>query len=234
MEEVAVLDTRYTLETAEGTDLPLYPAGFWVRSLAYLIDFCLRGVVVIVIAIVLFRSGLGSAIALIAFFLLEWFYPVFFEVWRDGQTVGKKMMKIKVIHDDGTPVSITASLTRNLMRAADILPFFYIAGIVSSVCNRQFKRLGDLAAGTLVVYSHPKQPVIALPDVGSRPLVHEFSTDEQRELLAFAQRNQSISTARQAELANLLRPLLKNVEIKNSEDRVRTLQQMANYIVGKR
>lgn len=228
MEEPVILDTRYTLETAEGTDLPLYPAGCWIRSLAYLIDFCLRAAVIFVISVILFRGGLGSAIALIAFFLLEWFYPVYFEVWRDGQTIGKKVMKIKVIHDDGTPISAAASMTRNLLRVADILPLFYTVGIVATVCNRQFKRLGDLAAGTVVVYCHPKLTYPELPETASTPPPPGFTTDEQRDLLSFAQRSQSLSPARQRELADLLAPMVK------SPDRVRTLHEMANYIMGKR
>lgn len=228
MEVILTLDTRFTLETAEGTDLPLYPAGFWVRCLAYAIDFAVRLIAVIVIAIVFSRGGLGTAAFLIAFFLLEWFYPVYFEVWRDGQTLGKKAMKLRVIHDDGTPISFAASLTRNLLRVADIMPLFYVAGVIASVCNRQFKRLGDLAAGTLVVYANPKNETPGLREVGSLAVPEGFSTDEQRQLLAFAQRSQTMTPARQTELANILTPLIK------SEDRVHSIQQMANYIVGKR
>lgn len=228
MEEPVFIDTRYTLETAEGTDLPLYPAGFWIRSLAYMIDFCIRAVVILIISIVLYRGGIGSAVALVAFFLLEWFYPIYFEVWRDGQTIGKKAMQIKVIHDDGTPISPAASLTRNLLRVADILPLFYTVGVVTSVCNRQFKRMGDLAAGTVVVYNQPRPTFPALPEADSTPPPPGFTTDEQRDLLSFAQRSQTISSSRQRELAELLAPLI------DSPDRVRTIQQMANYIMGKR
>lgn len=222
------LDTRLTLETAEGTDLPLYPAGFWIRSLAYFIDFAIRTAAVMALGFAFARSGLGMAAFLIGFFLLEWFYPVYFEVWRDGQTWGKKAMKLRVIHDDGTPISFAASLTRNLLRVADILPLFYVAGVVASVCNRQFKRLGDLAAGSLVVYANPKSEIPEIPDVGSKPVPEGFSTDEQRHLLAFAQRSQTLTPARQSELADILGPVLPG------SDKVKTIQQMANQIVGKR
>ncbi len=223
-----IIDTRFTLETAEGTDLPLYPAGFWVRSLAFLIDQIIRLIAVIIIAIIFSRSGLAKAAFLISFFLLEWFYPVYFEVWRDGQTIGKKALKLRVIHDDGTPISFGASLTRNLLRVADMMPLFYVVGIIASVCNRQFKRLGDLAAGTLVVYANDKTEVPRLLEVGSAPVPEGFSTDEQRNLLAFAQRSQTMTPARQQELAEILQPLIP------AADRVLQIQQMANYIVGKR
>lgn len=226
---ILIIDTRLTLETPEGTDLPLYPAGFWVRSLAYSLDFGIRTVISIVIAIVFRGSGIGQAIGLVCYFLLEWFYPVYFEVWRDGQTIGKKRLHLKVIHDDGTPITFSSSLIRNLLRFVDFLPLFYVTGIISSLLNRQFQRLGDLAAGTVVVYNNPRKAAPALADVGSCPVPADFTTDEQRELLAFAQRGQTMTAARQAELAQILTPLLPT-----SSQPVKTIQQMANYIVGRR
>lgn len=226
------IDTRFTLETAEGTDLPLYPAGFWIRSLAYLIDFAIRTAAVTALGIVFSRSGLGMAAFLIGFFVLEWFYPVYFEVWRDGQTIGKKLMKLRVIHDDGTPMTFAASLTRNLLRTADFMPLFYVAGVIATVCNQQFKRLGDLAAGTLVVYANPKKEAPQIRDVGALPVPEGFNTDEQRQLLAFAQRCTSLTPDRQAELAQILNPVINSAA--QSNDNVKTIEQMANYIVGKR
>lgn len=223
-----MIDTRQTLETPEGTDLSLHPAGFWIRSLAYLIDWLLRIAVVIVIGIVFSTSGIGKGLTLVVYFLMEWFYPVFFEVWRGGQTIGKKSLRLKVINDDGTPITFAASLIRNLLRVVDFLPGFYVTGILASLCNSHFKRLGDLAAGTMVVYAHPVPPSPPLENVGSRPVPEGFSTDEQRFLLAFAQRSSTMSAARQAELAQVLAPALGN------GDPVLTIKQMANHIVGNR
>lgn len=223
-----IIDTRRTLETPEGTDLPLYPAGPWIRSLAYTIDWLIRSASSIAVGFVFSGSGLGQAMILITYFLLEWFYPVLFEIWRDGQTPGKKAMRLKVVNDDGTPVTFSSSLLRNLLRVVDFLPAFYIGGIVTSVCNRDFKRLGDLAAGTLVVYNQQVQSMPTLDDVGSRPVPTGFSTDEQRMLVAFAQRGHSLSAERQQELAQLLGPIL------SEPDKVATIKQMANHIVGKR
>lgn len=88
-------------------------------------------------------------------FLLEWFYPIIFEVYRQGQTPGKKVMAIKVLQDNGIPVGWPTSLIRNLLRAVDFLPMMYGFGVVSMLIARNFRRLGDLAAGTLVVYVEP-------------------------------------------------------------------------------
>lgn len=227
MDELLITDTRITLETPEGADLPLYPAGFWVRTLAYGLDWLVRVAIVVGLSIALSGSGIGQAIGLIAYFLLEWFYPVAFEVWRGGQTIGKKALRLKVIHDDGTPVTFASSLIRNLLRVVDILPMFYVTGIISSVCNRQFKRVGDLAAGTVVVYTHPKAEQPKLEAVGTRPIPQGINIDEQRALLAFAQRSQTMTGARQHELASMLNPLLE------SQDPVTYIKQMGNHIVGR-
>lgn len=228
MDHPSTIDTRQTLETPEGTDLSLYPASFWIRSLAYTLDWLLRIAVVLVAGIVFGASGIGQGLTLVIYFLMEWFYPVVFEVWRGGQTIGKKALHIKVINDDGTPVTFAASLIRNLLRVVDFLPVFYVAGILTSLCNRHFKRLGDLAAGTLVVYANPVAVSPVLENLGSRPVPEGFSTDEQRFLLAFAQRSSTMSPARQAELAQVLAPLVA------PDDPVLAIKQMANHIVGDR
>lgn len=228
MDHHPTIDTRQTLETPEGTDLSLYPAGFWIRSLAYTLDWLLRIAVVVVAGIALGASGMGQGLTLVIYFLMEWFYPVIFEVWRGGQTIGKKSLHIKVINDDGTPVTFAGSLIRNLLRVVDFLPGFYVTGIIASLCNRHFKRLGDLAAGTVVVYANPLAASPVLESVGSRPVPEGFSTDEQRFLLAFAQRSSTMSPARQAELAQVLAPAVA------PGDPVLAIKQMANHIVGDR
>lgn len=227
MDRSLITDTRMTLETPEGTDLPLYPAGFWVRTLAYCLDWLIRAAVVLALSMVLSSSGIGQALSLITYFLLEWFYPVAFEVWRNGQTIGKKVLRLKVIHDDGTPITFASSLIRNLLRVVDWLPLFYVTGIVASVCNQQFKRVGDLAAGTMVVYAHTQSQQPHLDDVGSYPVPAGIDTEEQRALLAFAQRSATMTDARQRELANMLKPLL------NHDDPVVRIKQIGNHIVGR-
>lgn len=245
MDPSAIIDTRLTLETPEGTDLSLHPAGFWIRCLAYAVDWIVRFAVVFALWFVMrfLYNGMAGAVFLVGLFVLEWFYPVYFEVWRNGQTVGKRIMKIKVINDDGTPVGFAAALIRNLLRVVDLLPACYAAGVITSLCNRRFKRLGDLAAGTLVVYANPVRPPPALEAVGSRPVPEGLSTDEQRFLLAFAQRGQTMSAARQTELAEILKGLVTAggpvagdpaAGDPAAGDPVVAIKQMANTIVGRR
>ncbi|MCV6611186.1 MAG: RDD family protein, partial [Amphritea sp.] len=158
-------DTVRTHETPEGIRLQLRMAGPVVRACAWAIDALIRVVLYGLIgAMFSFFGGVGTAVMLILFFLLEWFYPVVFEI-TSGATPGKKAMGLVVIHDNGTPISFVASFARNLLRAADFLPFLYAAGLLSMLMNRDFKRLGDLAAGTLVVYKELPVERHPIPEV---------------------------------------------------------------------
>ena len=111
-----------------------------------------------------FMGGIGVAFLLILFFALEWFYPVAFELTASGATPGKRVFGLRVVMDNGLPVTPAASLTRNLLRAADFLPFGYGFAIVSMLLRRDFKRLGDIAAATIVVHEPRAVPRIDLDD----------------------------------------------------------------------
>jgi len=223
-----LLDTRQAIETPEGALLPLTPAGFGVRAAAQLLDVLIRMGITLGLAIIFSLLGkMGAGLTLILMFLLEWFYPVFFEIARNGRTPGKKWMGVRVVNDDGTPITFGPSLVRNLLRVVDFLPLAYLTGIIASLCNHQFKRLGDLAAGTLVIYDAAP---LREPDFevrGQLPVPADFSTDEQRALLAFAERSKFLSAERQLELANILQAIV------NAKDPVTAIKQMANTMVGK-
>jgi uncharacterized RDD family membrane protein YckC len=222
-----LLDTRHSLETPEGASLPLTPAGFGVRCIAQFIDLFIRIIAYIILGIPIKLIDSSGGLLLILVFLLEWFYPVFFEVTLNGRTPGKKRMGIHVINDDATPVTFAPSLLRNLLRVVDILPIFYLVGIISSVLNKQFKRIGDLAAGTLVVYDIPLVRDPSFDVKGQLPVPSDFSTDEQRAILAFAERSKFLSNERQSELAVILQPVIA------AKDPVIAIKQMANSLVGK-
>ena len=143
-----VLDTVVSAETPEGILLELRPAGLSARFYAFALDWVIRLAIMYAAAIALaFIGGLGVAFWLILFFALEWFYPVAFELTASGATPGKRVFGLRVVMDNGLPVTPAASLTRNLLRAADFLPFGYGFAIVSMLLRRDCKRLGDIAAG---------------------------------------------------------------------------------------
>jgi len=200
-----LLDTVRTYETPEGIDLELRIAGPVVRACAWAIDALLRGALYLGIGVALaFAGGVGIGIMLIGFFLIEWFYPTIFEA-HYGATPGKKAMKIEVMHDDGTALTWSSSLIRNLLRAADFFPFLYGFGLVAMLANRDFKRLGDLAAGTLVVYRPRPLERVQVPETQvSKPLPPGLSVAEQRTLLDFAERRDRLSPQRLEELAGMV------------------------------
>ena len=160
-----ILDTNHKVEVPEGIEISLPLAGPVERSLAFMLDFLIRAGIYIILSIFLqFMGNLGIGLFLVCYFLIEWFYPVFFEVLNQGATPGKKMMDLAVVNDDGTPVTWATSLIRNLLRSADQFPGLYLVGLASMFLNSEFKRLGDLAAGTLVIRCLKSSAVIVVLD----------------------------------------------------------------------
>ncbi|MBW2273118.1 MAG: RDD family protein [Deltaproteobacteria bacterium] len=203
------------------------------RGLALLIDILIRQVLVAAAGAGLALAGqLGMGIFLIVVFLGEWFYPVFFEVLGEGQTPGKKSMGLRVVNSDGTPIGWSASVIRNLLRFADFLPFFYVAGLVSMLCSTRFQRLGDLAAGTLVINLRDADPAAsarAREVRGTRPARVPLDDREQRAILSFGERSAELSSQRVEELADLLAPLTGSRGARGS----RELLRIANGIAGR-
>ncbi|MGW8462667.1 RDD family protein [Pseudomonas sp. GL-B-19] len=199
------LDTRYQVETPEGIDLPLRPAGLMVRALAFAIDLGLRGLILGLLFIVLaFLGKLGAGLGSLLLFGVSWWYMVLFEVLNQGRSPGKQWMGLRVVQDDGTPVGWTASLLRNLLRFVDMLPFGYFLGAISCLQHPTFKRLGDLAAGTLVIYREQPLTRPQLPEAQPVRPTFALTLPEQRAILGFAERQGELSEARTLELASIL------------------------------
>jgi len=227
-----MLDTTRRVATPEGIELTLHLAGPVPRALAWAIDLLIR--IAIVFAIWIPAAQLGRAgwgVVLLAMFFVEWLLPAWFEAaWR-GQTPGKRLMGIMVLNDDGTPVRWPAALTRNLLRAADFLPILYGLGLVAMMMNRDFKRLGDLAAGTVVVYQVERRA--AAKKIPQAPAVVPpiaLQLAEQRALLELAERSATLTKERVEELAELPTPLVANLDGTRAAAR---LIGMANYIAGR-
>lgn len=193
------------METPEGIDLVLRPAGLLSRSLAFVIDLLIRGALLLAMFALLKAFGeFGTGLFTLALFIITWWYAVLFEVLNQGRTPGKQMLGLRVVHDDGTPVSWSASLVRNLLRFVDMLPFGYAVGALACLQHASFKRLGDLAAGTLVIYCDRPSSRPLLPQVPAIAVPLALMLEEQRAVLSFAERQAGLTPARAQELAGIL------------------------------
>jgi uncharacterized RDD family membrane protein YckC len=227
-----MLDTTRRVATPEGIELTLHLAGPVPRAMAWAIDLAVRAAIVVAVMIGALQFGrAGWGVVLLTAFFVEWLLPAWFEAaWR-GQTPGKRLMRLAVLNDDGTPVRWPGALTRNLLRAVDFLPFLYGTGLVSMLANRDFKRLGDLAAGTVVVYQPEKAASVqAIPPSPAVAPPVALNLEEQRAVLDLAERSTTFTQERFEELAELPTPLVGQLEGERAAQR---LIGMANHIAGR-
>ena len=226
-----MLDSYREIETPEGVELLLRPAGPAPRALAWLADIFIRAIVYLILGTFLsFFGRFGTGLILITIFLLEWFYPVLFEIYWHGETPGKRWLGLRVLNDNGTPVSWGPSLIRNLLRTVDFLPLFYGFGLASFFMNREFKRLGDLAAGTVVTYKDNLMHTTQVPQTSASTPPLALKLEEQRAIINFAERSQRLTDVRAAELADILAPVTGTRGFAS----IQRLYQMANWFLGKR
>jgi len=227
-----MLDTAREIPTPEGIELNLRLAGPVARALAWAVDLLLRVAVFGVLGIPLAMLGnVGGGIYLILWFALEWLYPTAFEVYFGGATPGKRALALMVLHSDGTPVGLPASLTRNLLRAVDFLPFLYGFGLLAMLLSRDFQRLGDTAAGTVVAYRELDLQHGAIPQAVPLQPPRPLSATEQRTLLDLAARSQVLTAERAQELAALAPRLTGGSGDAAALGRVLSI---ANYLIGRR
>ncbi|MDQ3327050.1 MAG: RDD family protein [Chloroflexota bacterium] len=157
------MDDPYLVSTPENVELRYTVAGLATRFFAALIDsiiLAFLGFFILIVGLIFVAAGSGFgdtaslailAVTLLLLFVLVFGYYIFFEtVWR-GQTPGKRALRLRVMRDDGLPLNFTASVIRNLIRFFDLLPGTYGFGVVAMFLNKRWKRLGDMAAGTVVI-----------------------------------------------------------------------------------
>jgi uncharacterized RDD family membrane protein YckC len=224
------IDTRIEIVTPENIAFQYRVAGPFRRLPAYLIDVLIRAAMVFIGLLVigiLFGAigqlGLGMGLGLVGYFLLDWFYGGLFETYWNGQTPGKRMMRIRVVSDEGQPINGWQAVLRNFLRAADALPLVtafnvgeaaipfqtYLLGLVTASMNDRYQRLGDLAAGTMVIIEEPQRHYGMVPMnepeairlAGELPTGFTASRGLARALAAYVQRRQTFPWRRRIEIA---------------------------------
>ncbi len=228
-----MLDTRINVQTPEGIELTLSPAGLLPRCLAWAIDMVIRVVVLLVLALVTtgVLDKLAEVFIYIGVFAIWWLYPVLFEAFYQGRTPGKALMGIKVVQANGSPLTLANSVLRNLLRVVDFLPMFYLLGCCSTLFTRSFQRLGDIIADTYVIYKdEPYVPVesASATRTGPRPLRLNLRAADHRAIMLFDERRKSLSEDRAREIAGILSTKINGTDAEIQEQ----LHAHANWLTG--
>ena len=216
-----VFEDRLTIETPEGVPLELTLAGVGSRCSAALIDYVFQTIILVALALLLSygagvgpgASALSGAFWVVGFFFVFWGYDVAFEVLNSGRTPGKAMNGLRVVRESGAPVTFGTSAVRNVIRIIDLLPGMYLVGITAILVTQRNQRVGDLAAGTLVI----REPRDLPPEVRLTYTIEapawDTSAISQQELdavAAFLARKSHLGAGARlqiaAELAGRLRP----------------------------
>ncbi|MGA8731766.1 MAG: RDD family protein, partial [Terracidiphilus sp.] len=160
---------QLSIDTPELVAIQMPLAGIGSRFIALLIDTLIWVAAILVLALMswLLVPGITAfskvsaqwavAIYVLVLFLLNWGYFTLFEAFWGGRTPGKRVARIRVIQQSGRPIGLFESMARNFIRYVDQIPFFYAVGVIAMFSTRQHQRLGDLAAGTLVVLDREQE-----------------------------------------------------------------------------
>jgi len=216
-------EDRVRIATPEGVDVELTLAGIGSRFIAAFLDLLIQGSVLLAAAFGLGvlgndnAGGFGVAAYSIVFFLVFFGYDVLFEVRSRGRTPGKRWTGLRVVLTGGRPITFVPSCVRNVMRVIDILPPIYGIGMLSIFVTPRNQRLGDLAAGTLVVRerpgglrapSGPEQVALARRRVDGWD-VSSVSAQDIGTVREFLGRRRGLETRARAELAGELERRLR-------------------------
>jgi len=223
---MAPLDTDVAIETPEHIVFHYRVAGPARRALAYVLDLFVCYGVVLLLGVVVILAAMGGGLetgdlgaaakagmglVLLALFAAQWLY---FVVWEAlyGQSPGKMAVGLRVVTVSGRPIGWRAASLRNLLRAADLLPVGYVAGVVSMALSSRFQRLGDLVAGTMVVVperARAARPLELRPPAAPRELASlpehvALDPDERSAIELLLRRRHSLGAAREHELASMI------------------------------
>jgi uncharacterized membrane protein SpoIIM required for sporulation/uncharacterized RDD family membrane protein YckC len=225
------LSQTVDIETPELVVVSYTIAGLGSRVYAAIIDLfiCVAMYLSVIVGIFLLTKGergldetaaapstaWAMTVMVLVLFVILWGYYLLFEGLRDGQTPGKRMMRLRAVRDGGYSVGFSASAVRNLMRIVDMQPIVsYLVGIASIALTKSGKRLGDIVAGTLVVREalvrQPMAPPVA-PPAESTPVTTAQLTDDEFTLLErWGERRSALEPDKRRQLATQVAARLKH------------------------
>ena len=229
----ALPDDHVTIETPEHIQLNYELAGIGSRFLAGFVDTLIQTVAIGLIALAVSLIGsldgdvarmpIRAIIVVGAALLIVIGYFVLFEMIWDGQSPGKRMAGLRVIRTDGTPIAIGDSLIRNILRLVDLIPVYYTVGIISIFFTKRCQRLGDLAAGTIVVKERTRDlPAGPAPVTEAQPT--PFVIPAPEEILSILR--EGLGRLTPQELSTVDRFIERRFEL-DAEARFRLSQQIA-------
>jgi uncharacterized RDD family membrane protein YckC len=217
-------DGGLVIRTPEGIEFSLPLAGPVSRMLALVVDLAVIAMLGSVIRkilspLVVFGQDFSGALDIVAYFAISLIYAAAAEwAWR-GQTVGKRLLRLRVVDASGLRLEPAQVIVRNLMRLIDALPALYLVGGVACVVSRRRQRLGDLAAGTVVI----RTPKLARPDLDQVLGGKYNSLAEHRHLAARLRQKARPEVARIA-----LETLLRRDQL-SAAARLQVFRELADY-----
>lgn len=221
------LDTEAVVETPEHIVFRHRVAGAGRRAPAYLLDLLLCYAAAALVGVVVLLAAVGAGaftqaadsflkagagVLLVVLFCVQW---VYFALWegRGGRTPGKMVFGLRVVTVTGRPAGFAQAALRNVLRAADVLPTGYVAGLVAMALTARAQRLGDLVAGTMVVADGARRRAVGPPRLWPPPQPFELAVlpdevrldaDERAALELFLRRRERLGPARAEELAQMV------------------------------
>lgn len=222
-----MIDTVVSIETPEHIVFQHRVAGPARRAMAHLVDLVLCYGAVFVVGVVVLIAALGATsigaaidealklgvgLLLVLLFIAQWAWFVAWETIR-GDTPGKRAFGLRVVTTNGRPIGFAQAALRNILRAADLLPSGYLAGVVAMAISPRFQRIGDLVAGTLVISElrvrHEKQKFSLWPppyphELAALPVEVVLDAEERAAIELFLRRVGALGAAREHELASMV------------------------------
>jgi len=226
---------KIEIETPEKIIFSYNISSTGTRIASYTIDFVIQIIIIFLLGLMLVSlqltsftipgsgfmqemSGLVVAFAFLLYFLLQWGYFILFEAITDGQSPGKKLMKIRVIKTNGEPLDLSTIILRNLLRAVDAFPVYYLLGGIVSIFDSKSRRIGDIVSDTVVVSEmtfNLKEPdsftvFISGNNKKSIGLLHNKLNEKELYILRrFLNEKNQLNQQKQAEIAFMLAEKIK-------------------------